>query len=187
YDYLRELAIEHPSFATTDSDLAFLDVMEFAGTVTLLELRYFEFKRLSANAFGILAILGKDENTIRRPSDLANILGVTRTTTTGLLDTLERQGYVTRTLDNEDRRCIMVRGTLAGREALQRMSGEYFAAISTLMLELNPAEQMLFRKLSRKLPATIVPSEGIPLNFQSTLQRKEIAVGASATTEAVVA
>jgi len=55
------------------------------------------------------------------PSELGERLIVTRATVTGLLDSLERRGFVRRTANPSDRRSIFVEITPEGLDVLQRV------------------------------------------------------------------
>lgn len=50
------------------------------------------------------------------PSDIADSIGVTRGTITGLLDGLERDEYLERRQDSQDRRALTIRMTEKGRQ-----------------------------------------------------------------------
>ena len=71
------------------------------------------------------------------PSELSNHLAVTRNTVSTLLGGLERQGYITRELDPEDKRRFVIRLTPVGRDAVERCSVPLFSHLQTL---LNPVE-----------------------------------------------
>lgn len=55
------------------------------------------------------------------PSELGDRLIVTRATVTGLLDSLERRGFVRRTPNPADRRSLLVEITPAGLDVLQEL------------------------------------------------------------------
>ena len=55
------------------------------------------------------------------PSELGDRLIVTRATVTGLLDSLERRGFVRRTANPTDRRSLVVDITPTGLEVLQEV------------------------------------------------------------------
>jgi len=55
------------------------------------------------------------------PSELGERLIVTRATVTGLLDSLERRGFVRRSANPDDRRGLLVEITPAGLDVLQRL------------------------------------------------------------------
>ena len=71
------------------------------------------------------------------PSELGERLIVTRATVTGVVDSLERRGYVLRSPNPNDRRGIMVELTPAGLDAvaqvrtiIHRLEREWMAALS---------------------------------------------------------
>ncbi len=55
------------------------------------------------------------------PSELGERLIVTRATVTGLVDSLERRGFVRRTANPDDRRSLLVEITPSGLDVLQRL------------------------------------------------------------------
>src|SRR4051812_40599897 len=59
----------------------------------------------------LLAIEGRNART---PGQVAELLGVGRTTVTGLLDRLEHEGLITRAIDPADRRCFILQLTPKG-------------------------------------------------------------------------
>jgi DNA-binding MarR family transcriptional regulator len=74
----------------------------------------------SAAAFNVLSVLAGDPSPLR-PSEIAARMMVTRATTTGLLDTLERRGLVRRTVASRDGRSREVRITDPGRRVVERL------------------------------------------------------------------
>ncbi len=85
------------------------------------------------------------------PAEIADRTGVTRATITGLIDTLERAGYVTRTPHPEDRRMSCVELTPLGDALLTRVMPEHFRQIAWLMEPLSEAERKSFVRLLRKV------------------------------------
>lgn len=59
----------------------------------------------------------------RTAKELADILGVTPANVTGIVDRLERDGLVTRSRGNEDRRVVYVRLTEAGHRKAEEILG----------------------------------------------------------------
>jgi DNA-binding MarR family transcriptional regulator len=83
-------------------------------------------------ALGTLRDLGP-----QRVTDLADLEGVRQPTCTALLNTMESQGWVARTLDNADRRAVLVELTGEGRQVLEeitdartRVLDRYLSALS---------------------------------------------------------
>lgn len=74
------------------------------------------------------------------PSELADIEGVRRPTTTRTLGCLEREGLVDRTPDPGDGRSSLVAINGAGRERLRRLRGRKNAYLARRMRELSADE-----------------------------------------------
>ena len=75
------------------------------------------------------------------PSILADKLGVSRATITGLVDGLERDGLVSRQPNPEDRRAFHVQLTDKGGEFLLRTAPSLFRRVAGLMAHLDGAER----------------------------------------------
>jgi DNA-binding MarR family transcriptional regulator len=87
----------------------------------------------------------------RTPAELAELSGVTRATMTGLVDTLERDGWVRREPEVEDRRMMLVRLTPTGHQALMAMLPVHFRQIGAIMAALSEAERKTLVGLVDKL------------------------------------
>jgi DNA-binding MarR family transcriptional regulator len=68
----------------------------------------------------LFAIAGGDART---PGRVAEALGVSRTTVTGLLDRLEGEGLLTRTVDPGDRRCFVLQLTPRAHHLIEEIEG----------------------------------------------------------------
>lgn len=75
------------------------------------------------------------------PSELADKLGVTRATVTGLLDGLERDELISREMHPEDRRAFCIQLTPKGREFLARLLPDHYRRIAGLMAHLDRDER----------------------------------------------
>ena len=78
---------------------------------------------LSAGAFNLLQITSGASGPIT-PSEIGGQLIVTTATVTGLLDTLERRGLISRSRDSVDRRRVLVEITPEGSTLLERIGVE---------------------------------------------------------------
>ena len=76
---------------------------------------------LGVSAAGGLVLGQLRDHGVMSPSELGDRLIVARATVTGLLDSLERRGLVTRTANPADRRGLLVDITPAGREVCQQV------------------------------------------------------------------
>jgi DNA-binding MarR family transcriptional regulator len=85
------------------------------------------------------------------PADLAESSSVSRATMTGLLDTLERDGLISRQDHPEDRRMYTVHLTPRARELLEGMLPDHYRRIARLMAPLSEAERTTLRELLAKV------------------------------------
>ena len=66
-------------------------------------------------------------------SEISSMMGVTSPSITQLLNGLESQGYVERSMDQEDRRAVRVSLSEKGKEATQKAYEAFFAFFSGLV------------------------------------------------------
>jgi MarR family transcriptional regulator, negative regulator of the multidrug operon emrRAB len=97
--------------------------------------------RLSQGRFLTLIVLYRTPAESINPSQLAEKIGVTRATMTGLLDGLEREGLVERKASTKDRREIGIRLTDKGFEVLEAMLPDYYRRVARLVRNLAPSER----------------------------------------------
>ncbi|MGD8190708.1 MarR family winged helix-turn-helix transcriptional regulator [Brevibacillus ginsengisoli] len=101
---------------------------------------------LSTGRYRLLADLEDNEGE-ELPSQLAEHLGVTRATVTGLIDTLERDGLVSRRSSSVDGRQKSVILTDEGRKKLREMAPEHFARLEAMVGLLSIEERSVFLDL----------------------------------------
>ena len=85
------------------------------------------------------------------PSDLAESAGVTRATMTGLMDGLERDGFVKRYHLDEDKRRTNVKITKKGEDLLESIFPDYFLSIANLMSDVTDEERDIISNFLSKL------------------------------------
>ncbi|GHG98049.1 MarR family transcriptional regulator [Comamonas sp. JC664] len=114
---------------------------------------------LSLGRFTVLVRLYSTEDVegALTPADLAESSGVSRATMTGLLDTLEKDGLISREDHPEDRRMYTVRLTSKARQLVEGMLPDHFRRIAALMAPLSEEEHTTLRALLAKV------SEGLHL------------------------
>ncbi len=88
--------------------------------------------------FFLLAYLSSEEYLTM--SDIAKKMGHSTAAATGLVDRLEKLGYVERVHAAEDRRKIMVRITQKGTELVARMRREIASNLADVMSEMDEEE-----------------------------------------------
>lgn len=98
--------------------------------------------RLSEGKFVVLFLLG-DRPEGLSPHEVAERAGVTRATVTGLLDGLERDGYLARHADTADRRKISVRLTSKGEETARDLFAQHTSWIASLFTSFSDDERRM--------------------------------------------
>lgn len=94
------------------------------------------------------------------PAELAERTGVTRATITGLIDTLERAGYVTRKPHRDDRRMMCIALTKRAEKLLAAIMPEHFRQMAWLMAPLSEPERKQFVTLLTKVLARAAEQPG---------------------------
>ncbi|HEY9643220.1 MAG TPA: MarR family transcriptional regulator, partial [Coleofasciculaceae cyanobacterium] len=105
---------------------------------------------LSMGKFTLLMQLFHADQQGITPSACADRTGVTRATVTGLLDGLERDGWVKRKPIPGDRRMLRVELTKAGRQRLTDMLPDHFCRTRELTSHLTDAEKQTLIQLLKK-------------------------------------
>ena len=112
---------------------------------------------ISHGRFIVLMLLNRDPEKPVNLADLADRSTVTRATMTGLIDTLERDGFVKREHAPDDRRMMLVQLTTKGRNFLDEILPDYFRQVAAVMSQLTPDERKilvsLMGKIQQSLPA----------------------------------
>ena len=111
---------------------------------------------LSEGKFYVLCCLTTEELMEREapgPSDIAEHLGVTRATVTGLLDGLERDGFLERRHDSRDRRALTIHMTEKARRFLGEFMPMAVRSTNTVMAALDEAERQTLIGLLHKIEA----------------------------------
>ena len=93
---------------------------------------------ISFPQFFLLAYLASEDYLTM--SDIAKKMGHSTAAATGLVDRLEKLGYVERVHAAEDRRKIMVRITLKGTELVAHMRKEIATNLADVMSEMDEEE-----------------------------------------------
>jgi DNA-binding MarR family transcriptional regulator len=152
-DLFRKLAQRHPNL-----DLGGLELSATLKSVgkdieESMELSLRDYG-LSEGRFFVLVYLFSEEllgHDAPSPSDIAENLLVTRATITGLLDGLERDGYLERYHDNRDRRALTIYLTDKARQFMDSFIPEAASCANCALEVLNPDEQKTLMTLLTKL------------------------------------
>ena len=164
YECLLEAAKEFPDLDPSAAE-AFLHLLHTGDEVFGVTDQNLGEHDISQGRFGVLMLLWRGAQPRearllcaeecrpgpRTPAELAEAAGVTRATMTGLVDTLERDGFVKRQPDPKDRRQMSVRLTARGEKFLQAFLPGHFKAIAALMSPLSEAERKTLVRLLGKI------------------------------------
>jgi DNA-binding MarR family transcriptional regulator len=111
---------------------------------------------LSEGRFYVLCYLFTEElmeHNAPGPSDIAEHLGVTRATITGLLDGLERDGFLERLHHSRDRRALTIQMTDKGRQTLDEFMPTAVRHANAVMAVLDESERETLIGLLGKVEA----------------------------------
>jgi MarR family transcriptional repressor of emrRAB len=114
---------------------------------------------LSQGRFLTLIVMNRTPSEVINPSTLADKLGVTRATMTGLLDGLRKQGLIERQIHPEDRRKVGVLLTDSGHRTLDKILPDYYRRFAKLTTYLDEGERQtlisLLKKVNQGLSAAV--------------------------------
>lgn len=175
YECLMEAAKEFPDLDPSAVE-AFLHLLRTSDEVFSITERNLTQHGMSPGRFGVLMLLWRgvqtQANTLmsadccdcgpRTPAGLADAAGVTRATMTGLIDTLERDGFVKREPDPHDRRMMLVSLTPSAIEFLRGFMPGHFRTVSTIMSPLSEAERKTLVRLLGKISSQSVEPASAP-------------------------
>jgi DNA-binding MarR family transcriptional regulator len=164
YECLLEAAKEFPDLEPSAAE-AFLQLLRTGDEAFGVAERNLAGHGISQGRFCVLMLLwrstqakaaklwGTGENSTgpRTPAELADAANVTRATMTGLVDTLERDGFVKREPDPNDRRMMSVRLTGRGEKFLQQFLPGHFKLTSLVMSTLSETERKTLVRLLTKI------------------------------------
>ncbi|MCF3649422.1 MarR family winged helix-turn-helix transcriptional regulator [Synoicihabitans lomoniglobus] len=156
YECLLECAKHFPDLDPAASGL-FMNMLRTADELFAIKSDFLQRHNTSNGRFTVLMLLsaaGPAEGECappRSPAALAEMAGVTRATMTGLIDTLERDGFVRREADPHDRRAMLVHLTTQGEAFTRELLPGYFRQVTAIMAPLQRSEQEELMRLLMKV------------------------------------
>jgi DNA-binding MarR family transcriptional regulator len=164
YECLLEAAKEFPDLDPSAAE-AYLHLLRTGDEAFNVAEKNLVTHNISHGRFGVMMLLWKGANPRgakllgaedcvsgpRTPAELADAAGVTRATMTGLIDTLERDGYVKREPDPVDRRMMSVHLTAKAEKFLHDFLPGHFKVTSSLMATLTESERKTLVRLLTKI------------------------------------
>lgn len=99
----------------------------------------------------VIAALSLQADHSMATTALAQLVCASAPTMTGLIDRLEKQGFVTRERDDADRRMVKVKLTDAGRDVLVVVDRVVTERLTQVLSVLDPDERETFARLTTKI------------------------------------
>ncbi len=158
FEAICEVASQFPGADPTAIE-AFLALLIVENDLSRAHDKQLARHELAHGRWAVLCYLRREGYKIVSPSELAEQGGVSRATITGLLDGLERDGYIRRIEDPEDRRKTGIEVTKVGQAFVDGIFPDHFQWISKLLSGLTPAERKTLVELLIKVQASIRNSE----------------------------
>jgi DNA-binding MarR family transcriptional regulator len=121
--------------------------------------RWAEQHGLSEGRFQILVRLQHQSDGRLAMGELAELLDVSPRTVTGLVDNLERDGFVKRVDAPDDRRSVYAEITERGRDAVKRLWRDSEGGQAALIKGFSEAELIQLRHLSLRLMQAMSAAE----------------------------
>src|SRR5262245_41461471 len=135
----HELKLKQP-LASLNHE-ALLSLVRTASLMQKLSDRFFSRFGLTDTQFNILMILSEHRNHGLNQQELSEHLIVTTSNVVGLIDRLEKSGYVSRNPHATDRRFNQVVLTRRGERLVGRVEESYFREVDKMMNVLSTSEK----------------------------------------------
>lgn len=145
---------ERRAAVPTDNLRACFELLAVAGAIDRDCAARLAPHRLSEGKFVLLFLLDGHADGVS-PHELAERAGVTRATITGLLDGLERDGFVARRSGLDDRRKIAVVLTDRGQQTAQDLFHDHARWIATLFAGFTAEERTTLNGFLRRIWANL--------------------------------
>lgn len=131
----------------TKKDMAFELVHMFAHINRFLRPRCtpFHLRRSEMMVLGCICRAYEKDQQALSPSEMGDILGISRPAITAILNTLEEKELIIRTMDHMDKRRILVELSQKGRTGLEDVQNEMLKRVMLIMDSLGreQSEQLL--------------------------------------------
>lgn len=156
YERIQHLASRFPNFDpdSVSAVLTLSTVSEQMMRATQAHLAQFG---ISQGRYLILSVLLAQHPKSMIHSELAEEFGVTKGNITGLIDGLEKDGYVKREKKDGDRRASAIVLTSKGKKLIEEVLPDSLKHFGNFMCKLSSTEQKMLVSLLLKVKAGLVP------------------------------
>jgi MarR family 2-MHQ and catechol resistance regulon transcriptional repressor len=160
HERMRQCGPQYAGFDLPSNETA-LNLLYTYDVFHQLTSRYMAEFGLAKSAFNILMLLrhGQPEGMLLH--DLGELLLVSRANITGLIDHLQKSGYVKRVVDVHDRRARYARLTTQGEELLDGFVPQYFEKMADMLRDLTNEEKESLIALLKKTRRSMTAHAGV--------------------------
>ena len=115
--------------------------------------RYLSRWRVTVSTMWVMINLLSEESESMSPAQLATVTGLSRPSMTSVLDSLEKKGYIRRSMHPTDRRMVSVHITEQGKSFMGEVFPPIGRGVVRTLKYLNQEERKTFMKLYSKILA----------------------------------
>ncbi len=135
-----------------DKDMAFELIRGFAHVNRFLrpQCAPFHLRKSELMALGCVCYAHGHRKKALSPSEIGEILGISRPAITAILNTLEEKELILRTMDHLDKRRILVELSQKGRAGLEEVENEMLKRVGQIMQALGEEQSEQLRSLLNK-------------------------------------
>lgn len=150
FDRLVSMSTRHPDLEP-EFVHAYLHILYAGDLLDRIEQGILDGYGMSHGRFCLLVLLEEAGSGGCSAADLAEEAVVSRATITGLVDGLERDGYVTRVANPADRRAVRITITTGGQDRLAEVFPVVLRRVSRVMTVLSESERRTLVELLRRI------------------------------------
>jgi DNA-binding MarR family transcriptional regulator len=110
-----------------------------------------------------MRLLGVLRDRTPTMNELAQLLGLDKSSVTGLVDRAERRGFVRRVASMSDGRAVLVKLTATGRRIASKVATQFQTDVTELVKALPTAERKVLSGLVSRLLVSEAASRGVDL------------------------
>jgi MarR family 2-MHQ and catechol resistance regulon transcriptional repressor len=162
HHYVRQAGPQYAGFDLPSTQIA-LDLLYTYDLFHQLVARYMAPYGLSKSTLNVLMLLRHGDTNGMQLHDLGELLLVSKANITGLIDHLEKKGFVKRIVNTTDRRARYARITKKGEALLDQFMPVHYCHIKRFFEGLKTEEKRLLLNLLSKTRASLAAhSEPLP-------------------------
>lgn len=145
---LLKQATKSQAGSHADASLLWDQVFDLAAALTDRENQFLSKHKLSRSRLRVLLLLNEEPK--KCPSFLAETLGITKASITGLAESLSKDGLISASANSEDRRSHTLSITAKGKALLKKALPGYYPKLSEGLASLTKQDQAALAQVLKK-------------------------------------